>query len=81
MYLLAKFLIFSNIISGWVLHRIVGEDGDDELCCVYGMVDRRMLFSRISSQDPCQRSSPSQISDKLPAGIESALIISLGFVE
>ena len=31
--------------------------------CFYGMADRRKAFSRISSQEHCQRFSPSQISE------------------
>ena len=38
--------------------------------CFCGMVDRYQAFSLISSQDHCQRSSPSQISDTPLAGFE-----------
>ena len=36
--------------------------------CFCDMVDRRKVFSFISSLDHCQRSSPSRISDTLRAG-------------
>ena len=40
---------------------------------VYGsMVDRRKVFSHISSRDYCQRSLPSLISGTPKAGFESA---------
>ena len=39
------------------------DDDDDELFC--GMVDRRKVFSLISSRDHCERSSSSRISDTL----------------
>ena len=38
--------------------------------CFCSMVDRRKAFSLISSQDHCQRSSPSRISDTPRAGFE-----------
>ena len=47
-------------------------------CC---MVDRRKAFSFISSEDHCQRSSPSWISDTPRAGFEPALNLISGFVE
>ena len=40
--------------------------------CFCGMVERRKVFSLISSQDHCQRSSPSRISDTPRAGFEPA---------
>ena len=43
------------------------------------MVDRRKVFSDISSWDHCQRSSPSRISAVLQGGFE--LMQSSGFVE
>ena len=46
-----------------------------------GMVDRQKAFSLISSQDHCQKSSPSQISDMLRAGFEPAQNLSSGLVE
>ena len=48
--------------------------GNDELMmnCFCPMVDRRMAFSLISSQDHCQKSSPSRISDMPQAGFEPA---------
>ena len=49
--------------------------------CFCGMVDQRKAFSLISSQDHCQRSSPSRISDMPQAGFESAQNQSSGFVE
>ena len=49
---------------------------DDELFC--GMVDRRKVFSLISSRDHCQRSSPSRISDTPRAGFEPAKSLSSG---
>ena len=49
---------------------------DDELFC--GMVDRRKVFSLISSRDHCQRSSPSRISDTTRAGFEPAKSLSSG---
>ena len=49
--------------------------------CFCGMVDRRKAFSLISSQDHCQRSSPSWISDMLQAGFKPAQNLSSGFVE
>ena len=49
--------------------------------CFRGMVDRRKAMSLISSQDNCQRSSPSQISDEPWAGFETAQNLSSGLVE
>ena len=49
--------------------------------CFCVMVDRRNSFSPISSQDHCQRSSPSQISDTRWAGFELAQNLSSGLVE
>ena len=46
-----------------------------------GMADRRKAFSLISSQNHCQRFSPSQISDTPLAGFEPAQNLSSGFVE
>ena len=46
-----------------------------------GVVDRRKAFSFISSRDHCQRFSPLQISNMLPAGFEPAQNLSSGFVE
>ena len=43
-----------------------GDDDDEELFLWYGC--RRKAFSLISSQDHCQRSSPSRISDTPQAG-------------
>ena len=37
--------------------------------CFRGMVDRRKAFSLISSREHCQRSSSSQISETLQAGL------------
>ena len=45
------------------------------------IVDRRKALSLISSRDLCQRSSPSQICDTLPARFESAQNLISGFVE
>ena len=49
--------------------------------CFCGMVDRRKLFSLISSQDHYQRSWPSWISDPLRARIEPVQNLSSGLVE
>ena len=49
--------------------------------CFCGMVDRRKPFSLISSQDHCQRSSPSRISDTPRAGFEPAQNLSSGLFE
>ena len=49
--------------------------------CFCGMVDRRKVFSLISSRDHCQRSSPSRISDTPQAGFEPAKNLSSGSVE
>ena len=46
-----------------------------------GMVDRRKMFSLISSRDLCQRSSPLRISDTTRAGFEPAENLSLSFVK
>ena len=46
-----------------------------------GMVDWRKALSLISSQDHCQRSSPSRISDTPLAGFEPAQNLSSGLVE
>ena len=54
------------------------DDNDDGFC---GIVDRRKVFSLVSSRDHCQRSSPSRISDTLRAGSEPAQNLSSGFVE
>ena len=48
---------------------------------MYGMVDRRKALSLISSQEHCQRFSPSQISDTPRAGFEPAQNLSAGFIE
>ena len=48
--------------------------------CFCGMVDRRKAFSRISSWDHCQRSSPSGNSDTPRAEFEPAQNMSLGLV-
>ena len=45
------------------------------------MIDWRKAFSLISSRDHCQRSSPSQISDKPWAGFKTAQNLSPGFAE
>ena len=45
------------------------------------MVDRRKTMSLISSQDHCQRSSPSRISNTLRAEFEPAQNLSSGLVE
>ena len=49
--------------------------------CLCGMVDRRKVFTLISSRDHCQRSSPSRISDTPRAGFETAQNLSSGLVE
>ena len=49
--------------------------------CFCEKVDRRKTFSVISSQDHCQRSLPSQISNALQAGLEPAQNLSWGFVK
>ena len=49
--------------------------------CFCGMVDRRKVFSLISSRDHYQRSSPSRISDTPWAGFEPAQNLSSGLVE
>ena len=49
--------------------------------CFCGMVDRRKAFSLISSQDHCERSSPSRISNTPRAGLEPAQNLSSGLVE
>ena len=46
-----------------------------------GMVDSRKVFSLISSQDHCQRSSLLQISDMPEAGFEPVQNLSLSFIE
>ena len=53
------------------------DDNDDELFCT--MVDRRKVFSLISSREHCQRSSPSWISDT--ASSEQGLDLRRGLVE
>ena len=49
--------------------------------CFCGMVDWRKMFSLISSQDHCQRYSPSRISDTTRAGFEPAQNLSSGLAE
>ena len=49
--------------------------------CFCGMVDRRKAFSLISSQDHCQRSSPSRIFDTPRAGFEPVQNLSSALVE
>ena len=49
--------------------------------CFCGMVDWRMAFSLISSQDHCQRYSPSRISNMQRAGSEPPQKLSSGLVE
>ena len=46
-----------------------------------GMVDRQKTFSLISSQDHCQRSSPSRISDTPRGGFEPGQNLSSSLVE
>ena len=46
-----------------------------------GTVDQGKPFSFISSQEHCQKSSPSQIFNTAQVGFESALNLSSGFVE
>ena len=47
-------------------------------CCI---VDRRKIFSLISSWDHCQRSSPSRISDTPQTEVKPAQSLSSSFVE
>ena len=49
--------------------------------CFFGMVDRRKALNFISSQDHCQRSSPSRIFDTPWAEFELAQNLSSGLVE
>ena len=49
--------------------------------CFCGIVDRRKVFSLISSRDHCQRFSPSWISDTTRAGFAPAQNLSSGFYE
>ena len=49
--------------------------------CFCDMVDRRNVFSLISSQDHCQRFSPSRVSATPRAGLEPAQNLSSGLVE
>ena len=49
--------------------------------CFCGMVDRRKVFSLISSRDHCKRSSPSRISGTPRAGFEPAQNLSSALVE
>ena len=55
------------------------DDDDDEL--FYDMIDRQKAFSLISSQDHCQRSSISRISDTTRAGFGPAQNLSSSLVE
>ena len=67
-----------------LLHRCQGldddddDDDDDELFC--GMVDRRKVFSLISSRDHRQRSSPSRISHTPRVVFEPAQNLSSGWL-
>ena len=47
--------------------------------CFCGMVDQQKMFSLISNQDHCQRSSPLQISNMPQAGFESVQNLSSDF--
>ena len=49
--------------------------------CFHAMFDQRKVFSLISSQDYCQRSSPLRISDTPQAGFEPVQNLSSGLVE
>ena len=49
--------------------------------CFCGMVDRRKVFSLISSRDHSQRSSSSRVLKTLQAGFEPAQNLSSGLVE
>ena len=49
--------------------------------CFCGVVDQQKAFSLISSQDHCQISSPSRISDIPQAGFELMQNLSSGLVE
>ena len=49
--------------------------------CFCGMVDRGKPFSHISSQNHCQRSSSSQISETPRAGFEPAQNLSSSLVK
>ena len=71
-----------------MLSTISQKSSDDEedmmkmmMNCFCGMVDGRKAFSVISSQNHCQRSSPSQISDTPREGFEPAPNLSSGLVE
>ena len=73
-----------------MLSTILQKNSDDEedlmkmmmmMNCFCGMVDGRKAFSVISSQNHCQRSSPSQISDTQRAEFEPAQNLSSGLVE
>ena len=46
-----------------------------------GMVNRQKVFSLISSQEHCQKSSPSQISNTLQAGFKLAQNLSSDYAE
>ena len=75
----AKGLKYAHIPSGDDDDDDDDDDDNDKLFC--GMADRRKPFSLISSQDQCQRSSPSRISDTQRAGFEPVQNLSSGFVE
>ena len=51
------------------------------MSCFYGMVDQRKAFSFISSQDHCQRSTPSEISNVPRGEFEPVKNLSSGLVE
>ena len=49
--------------------------------CFFGMVDQQKVLSLISSQDHCQGSSPSQISDTPQVRFEPMQNLSSGFLQ
>ena len=77
-----KFCLFDleRSIFHYSYHLFLGLDSLPDEFCFCGMVDRRKVFSLISSRDHCQRSSPSRISETPRAGFEPAQNLSSGLV-
>ena len=90
MIAIIKFVIGSNVPArnSGVLSRYLGYNNwltplmmVMMMNCFCGMADRRKAFSLISSQDHCQRYSPSRISNTARARYEPAQNLSSRFVE
>ena len=69
----ANTIFFNKKNDDWMSRTLANPRAPDELMMnsFCGMIDRRKAFRLISSQDHCQRFSPSRISDTPRAGFEA----------